>query len=139
MAGRLPVRATTTRDGRDRRDEVQGAVHGHRSRRPELGRFWASVTGARTSSRAPRTTRVTSSGEVEGMGIAICPVPEEKTVKNRVHLDVHTDSVDSLLALGADPAPGYDGRPVDGPAGPRGRRVLRLRARASCRRTAATS
>ena len=45
------------------------------------------------------------------MGIALCPVPEEKTVKHRVHLDVHTDSVDSLLALGATPAPGYGGDP----------------------------
>ena len=45
------------------------------------------------------------------MGIAICRVPEEKTVKHRVHLDVHTDSVDSLLALGARPAPGYGGDP----------------------------
>ena len=42
------------------------------------------------------------------MGIALCPVPEPKTVKHRVHLDVHTDSVDTLLALGATVAPGYD-------------------------------
>ena len=45
------------------------------------------------------------------MGISICPVPEPKTVKNRVHVDVHTDSVDSLLALGARRAPGYGGDP----------------------------
>ena len=42
------------------------------------------------------------------MGIAICPVPEQKTVKHRVHIDVHTDSVDTVLALGATVAPGYD-------------------------------
>ena len=47
-------------------------------------------------------------GEVEGMGIALCPVPEPKTVKHRVHLDLHTDSVETLLALGATRAPGYD-------------------------------
>ena len=35
------------------------------------------------------------------MGIAICRVPEAKTVKNRVHLDLHTTSVDALVALGA--------------------------------------
>ena len=28
-------------------------------------------------------------------------VPEPKTVKNRMHLDVHARSVDELLALGA--------------------------------------
>jgi hypothetical protein len=53
-----------------------------------LGRFWTAATGS--------------------PGIAICPVPEEKTVKHRVHIDVHTDSVDTLLALGATRAPGYD-------------------------------
>lgn len=41
------------------------------------------------------------------MGIAICPVPEHKTVKQRVHLDVHAPSVESLLELGATRAPGY--------------------------------
>ncbi len=78
----------------------------------ELGQFWASVTGC--SYVEPSTPDDTGDVvgkvevEVEGMGIAICRVPEEKTVKHRVHLDVHTDSVDSLLALGARPAPGYD-------------------------------
>ncbi len=81
----------------------------------ELGRFWASVTGC--SYVEPSTPDDTGDvvgqvvGDVEGMGIAICRVPEEKTVKHRVHLDVHTDSVDSLIALGARPAPGYGGDP----------------------------
>jgi hypothetical protein len=57
----------------------------------ELGRFWAEVLG--------------------GPGITLCPVPEQKTVKNRVHLDVHADSVERLLALGASLAPGYGGDP----------------------------
>jgi hypothetical protein len=77
----------------------------------ELGRFWAGATGCSyaepTSSEDPGHVF----GPVEGMGIAICRVPEEKTVKHRVHLDVHTDSVESLLALGARPAPGYGGDP----------------------------
>ncbi len=74
------------------------------------------------------------------MGIALCPVPEPKTVKHRVHLDVHTDSVDTLLALGRHPGAGLRRRrPVDGAARPRGRRALRLRPRARCRRTATTS
>jgi hypothetical protein len=77
----------------------------------ELGRFWAAVTGC--SYAEPRSADDPGDvvGEVEGMGIAICPVPEEKTVKHRVHLDVHTDSVESLLALGARRAPGYGGDP----------------------------
>ena len=79
-------------------------------------------------------------GDDEGMGIALCPVPEGKTVKHRVHLDVHTDSVDSLLALGATPAPGYDaatrGRSC---STPRATSCVRSCATASCRRTAPTS
>lgn len=60
------------------------------------------------------------------MGIALCPVPEEQTVKHRVHLDVHTDSVETLLDLGAIRAEGYGGDPVDGAGRSGGRRVLCL-------------
>jgi hypothetical protein len=35
-------------------------------------------------------------------------VPEPKTVKNRVHLDLHTDSVETLIALGASVRPEQD-------------------------------
>ncbi len=81
----------------------------------ELGRFWAAVTGCSYAepSGPDEVGDVVGDvvGEVEGMGIAICPVPEEKTVKHRVHLDVHAGSVESLLALGARPAPGYGGEP----------------------------
>ena len=77
----------------------------------ELGRFWAAVTGCSFEVHDDPDDAGDVVGPVEGMGIAICPVPEEKTVKHRVHLDVHTDSVESLLALGARPAPGYGGDP----------------------------
>ncbi len=77
----------------------------------ELGRFWAAVTGCSYVEPNGPDDPGDVVGEVEGMGIAMCPVPEEKTVKHRVHLDVHTDSVNSLLALGARPAPGYGGDP----------------------------
>ncbi len=77
----------------------------------ELGRFWAAVTGCSYAEPQSPDDPGDVVGPVEGMGIAICRVPEEKTVKNRVHLDVHTDSVDSLIALGARPAPGYGGDP----------------------------
>ena len=73
-----------------------------------LGEFWSAVTGV-PYVRGPGPGEPGDLvGDVEGMGIALCPVPEVKTVKNRVHLDVHTDSVDTLLALGASLAPGYD-------------------------------
>ncbi len=66
-----------------------------------LARFWAAATGgvARGEDVYPRE------GGEEGMGIAICPVPEKQTVKHRVHFDVHAESVQSLLDLGATIAP----------------------------------
>jgi hypothetical protein len=71
----------------------------------EVGRFWAAATGC----EYVRSEHPDDPGDVigteEGMNIAICRVPEPKTVKNRVHLDLHTDSVDTLLALGATVQP----------------------------------
>lgn len=64
------------------------------------GRFWAEVTGC-TFESGPDDPAGDVLGEQEGMGIAMCPVPEEKTVKNRVHLDVSVGSLAEVLALGA--------------------------------------
>jgi hypothetical protein len=67
----------------------------------EVGRFWAGATGCEYQ----RSDHPDDPGDVvgaeEGMGIAICRVPEAKTVKNRVHVDVSTTAVDTLTALGA--------------------------------------
>ncbi len=72
-----------------------------------MGRFWAAVTGCEylEGSSGPPGDVV---GDEEGMGIAICPVPEHKSVKTRVHLDVLASSVDDVIALGATPAPQQD-------------------------------
>ncbi|GGF52991.1 hypothetical protein GCM10011519_28670 [Marmoricola endophyticus] len=40
-------------------------------------------------------------GALEHQNIAICPVPEAKTAKNRVHLDVYARAVEDVVALGA--------------------------------------
>ena len=71
-----------------------------------MGRFWAGATGC-THDPGAADEPGDVIGTEEGMGIALCPVPEPKTVKHRVHLDVHTGSVEALLALGATRAPGY--------------------------------
>lgn len=59
-----------------------------------LGRFWAAATGC-----------AFEGGDVvgpeEGQGIAICPVPESRTVKQRVHLDVSVRDLSEVLDLGA--------------------------------------
>ena len=73
----------------------------------ELGRFWAAATGCTYVPAPDGEGPGDVVGAVEGMGIALCPVPEEKSVKHRVHLDVHTGAVESLLALGATRAPSY--------------------------------
>ncbi len=75
---------------------------------PELGRFWAAATGCEYVAGRTADDPGAVVGAEEGMGIALCPVPEPKSVKHRVHIDVHTDSVESLLSLGATRAPGYD-------------------------------
>lgn len=67
-----------------------------------VAEFWAAATGCRFE---PNRWVGHVTGTEEGMGIAICPVPEERTVKNRVHLDLHTDSVETLVALGATVQP----------------------------------
>ena len=46
------------------------------------------------------------------MGIALCPVPEQKTAKHRVHIDVHTDSVDTAAGARGHAGPGLR-RPDD--------------------------
>ena len=68
---------------------------------PALGRFWAAATGCTFESGESPDDAGNVVGAEEGMGIAICPVPEPKTGKNRVHLDLHTGSVEDLLALRA--------------------------------------
>jgi hypothetical protein len=74
----------------------------------EVGRFWAAATGCDYVRTDHPDDPGNVAGSEEGMGIAICRVPEPKTVKNRVHLDLHTDAVDSLVALGARVRPEQD-------------------------------
>ena len=64
-----------------------------------LARFWATMTGCRVQADE-RTPLGDVVGDVEGMGIALCPVPEKKTVKNRIHLDVHVRSLDDVTDAG---------------------------------------
>ena len=56
--------------------------------------------------RRPGDPRQTSSARSRAWASRCAGCRSEKTVKHRVHLDLHTDSVDTLLALGATRAPG---------------------------------
>lgn len=63
-----------------------------------LGRFWASAVGLEFHGDGGTGDVL---GPTDGHTIAMCRVPEEKSVKHRVHLDVYCRSVDELEALGA--------------------------------------
>ncbi|MFE2751040.1 VOC family protein [Actinosynnema sp. NPDC059335] len=72
----------------------------------ELARFWSGVTGRPLSDEdAPGDPEVLIPLP-EGPGLLFIQVPEPKTIKNRVHLDLQPDTtrdaeVERLLALGA--------------------------------------
>jgi predicted enzyme related to lactoylglutathione lyase len=80
-----------------------------------VGRFWAEALGWGVSSEEPGVTNVEPVGFAYPDPVAVCidvlAVPEPKTVKNRVHLDLATtsaahqaDLVTRLQDLGATPA-----------------------------------
>jgi hypothetical protein len=80
-----------------------------------LGRFWAEALGWGISSEGPGVTNLEPEGFAYPDPAAVCidiiAVPEPKTVKNRVHIDLATtseahqaDLVARLTALGATPA-----------------------------------
>jgi catechol 2,3-dioxygenase-like lactoylglutathione lyase family enzyme len=66
----------------------------------DLATFWAAVSGGRVApaeSGGPADVH----GRAENENLLIVPVPEPKTVKNRVHLDVYALAIDDLTARGA--------------------------------------
>ncbi|AXK35055.1 VOC family protein [Streptomyces armeniacus] len=85
-----------------------------------VGRFWAEALGWRAVTGTPGVTTYVGPGHADGLvwpdpaalGLDVVTVPEAKTaVKNRVHLDLATDSrahqaelTARLHALGATPA-----------------------------------
>lgn len=73
---------------------------------PGLARFWTQALGWRVLSEQDQEI-VIGTDENAPVGICFMPVSDEKTVKNRVHLDLTTSAADRdaeigrLLALGA--------------------------------------
>ena len=72
-----------------------------------LARFWADVLGRRVAedSTAEHAVLLAGDGGSSGPRITFNRVPEPKTVKNRMHLDVISDTygaeAERLLSLGA--------------------------------------
>ena len=73
---------------------------------PALARFWTQVLGWRILSERPREI-VIGTDETAPVGICFMPVTDEKTVKNRLHLDLNPDpedrdgEIERIIALGA--------------------------------------
>ena len=74
---------------------------------PALARFWADVLGRQVAedSTSEHAVLLAGDGGTSGPRITFNKVPEPKTVKNRMHLDVISDTFDAeterLLSLGA--------------------------------------
>ncbi len=99
---------------------------------PGLARFWTQALGWRMLSERDQEI-VIGPDENAPAGICFMPVSDEKTVKNRVHLDLTTSAADRdaeigrLLALGARRGGHRADRPgvVDRAGRPGRKRVLR--------------
>jgi predicted enzyme related to lactoylglutathione lyase len=64
-----------------------------------LARFWADALGWRIVIEEPHEVEI--EGGADDVNLIFVPVPERKTAKSRVHLDLVTQNVDRLIALGA--------------------------------------
>jgi hypothetical protein len=63
--------------------------------------WWAEVLGARRHEDERGFSFLTEIAGCPMEAIAFVPVPEPKTVKNRIHLDVHAPDPDALVQAGA--------------------------------------
>ena len=74
---------------------------------PTVARFWADVLGRQVAedSISEHAVLLPGDGGTSGPRITFNKVPEPKTVKNRLHLDLISDTFDAeterLLSLGA--------------------------------------
>jgi catechol 2,3-dioxygenase-like lactoylglutathione lyase family enzyme len=74
---------------------------------PALARFWADVLGRQVAedSTSEHAVLLAGDGDSSGPRITFNKVPEPKMVKNRLHLDLISDTFDAeterLLSLGA--------------------------------------
>jgi predicted enzyme related to lactoylglutathione lyase len=63
------------------------------------GAFWAAALGRQLQEAGPTDTVLR--GRLPTDTVWVNQVPEPKTVKNRIHIDVHTAAISALIAAGA--------------------------------------
>jgi len=84
-----------------------------------VGRFWAAALGLELTDRGDGVALLT--GPTPRHTVWVDEVPEPKTVKNRVHVDLYADEVAQLLARGATllrpPGEGHDWHVLADPEG----------------------
>jgi len=97
---------------------------------PALARFWADVLGRQVAedSTSEHVVLLVGDGDTSGPRIVFNKVPEPKTVKNRLHLDLVTewfqDETERLITLRhPDPRHREARGPLDHLRRPRGQRV----------------
>jgi hypothetical protein len=82
-------------------------------------RFWSGVLGL--SPEVPRETVTCLAGDTPERTTWVNQVPERKTAKNRVHLDLVLSSVNPLVSAGAtvlhEPSPGWEWHVLADPEG----------------------
>ncbi|MDT7572875.1 MAG: hypothetical protein QOE05_3049 [Actinomycetota bacterium] len=66
-----------------------------------IARWWADVLGAECTDHEEGYSSLAHVPEAPFQWLAFVPVPEPKTVKNRIHIDVTTADVQLLLDAGA--------------------------------------
>ena len=87
-----------------------------------LGHFWAAAIGyALEEDDRPEDQREAGLVDDEQWRVWFNRVPQEKSVKHRVHLDVYARALADLEALGATALPDARGREVDHHGRPRRR------------------
>jgi hypothetical protein len=67
-----------------------------------IATWWADMLGARVVDTGRGFAYVDQIPQAPFQSIDFVPVPEPKTVKNRIHLDVATPDLDRLVAAGAE-------------------------------------
>src|SRR5258708_34063175 len=71
-----------------------------------LARFWSEALGRPVNPGADaENAAIDATDPASGPRLSFHKVPEPKTVKNRLHLDLHTDRIEAATKRRARPAP----------------------------------